>query len=290
MFSDLDYVYVIAECGINANGDINIAQQMIKAAKDAGANCVKFQKRSINLVYTPEELASYRESKWGSTFREQKEGLEFSKDDYGDLQAYSKSLGIDFTASPWDRSSVRFLNDLRVPFIKIPSAKATDKEYLDEVAETHLPVILSTGMCDEEMINKIVWYLQDKKANLQVIMSCTSTYPTAEHEIDLNRIKRLISNFSRSNYAIGWSGHDTNPLTGALAAACGAEVIERHLTLDKTMEGTDQKASLEPDEFKKMVDDIRFTEEAMGNYEIKIYGSEKPIIAKLRKVDDFSGK
>jgi N-acetylneuraminate synthase len=269
MFTDLDYVYVIAECGINANGDVNIAKQMIKAAKDAGANCAKFQKRTINLVYSAEELASFRDSKWGSTFREQKEGLEFSKEDYRTMQSYSTDIGIDFTASPWDASSVRFLDDMDVPFIKIPSAKATDKDYLDAVVETHLPIILSTGMCDENIINKIVWYLQDKRADLQVIMSCTSTYPTSEHEIDLNRIKRLISNFSRNNYAIGWSGHDTNPLTGALAVACGAEVVERHLTLDRAMEGTDQKASLEPNEFKQMVKDIRFTETSFGQFRHK---------------------
>jgi N-acetylneuraminate synthase len=287
MFTELNRTYIIADAGINHNGDIAMAMKLVSAAHKAGADCVKFQKRQIDLVYTSEELNSYRESKWGDTFRAQKEGLELSKDDYAQLQKYCDELGIAFTASPWDRSSVRFLDEMDVPFIKVPSAKATDKDYLEEVADTKLPIVLSTGMCTEEMINAIVFFLEDKKANLQVILSCTSTYPTQKEELDLNRIKTLINRYSRTKYTIGWSGHDTTILTGPLAVACGARVVERHITLNKRLDGSDQKASLEPSEFEQMVNDIRFTETVLGSGEIKIYPSERPIIAKLRKISDF---
>lgn len=288
MFKNLDKTYVIAEIGINHNGSIDTVVAMIKAAKDAGADCVKFQKRDIDLVYTIEELVSPRKSEWGTTFRDQKEGLELDHSDYSLVHEVCGSERIDWSASPWDLNSIKFLVDLNVPFIKIPSALATDKKYLKACAETKMPLILSTGMCDENMINKIVWYLEDCKANLEVIMACTSTYPTSLSEINLNSLNFLKRNYIRTEYVFGYSGHDELTITGPLAVACGAKVIERHLTLDKTMEGSDQKCSLEPNEFAQMIRQIRLAETILGDGVVKIYESEIPIIKKLRKVDDFS--
>lgn len=288
MFKNLSRTYVISEIGINHQGDMNVARDMIKASKEAGADCVKLQKRDIDLVYTLNELNSQRPSKWGTTFREQKRGLEFDKDQYNQLQHFAHNQGLDFTASPWDVNSIDMLYDMSVPFLKIPSALATNKAYLRHCATTNLPLILSTGMCDARMINAIVWFLEDCQANLEVIMHCQSVYPTKPEDANLLGIQTLKEQFSRYQYVLGHSGHDELVMTSALAVALGARVIERHLTLDKNSEGTDQKASLEPDEFAEMVRKVRITETCLGDGKLIIQPDEKPIATKLRKVNDFT--
>lgn len=269
-------VYVVAEIGINHNGSTETAQWLIDAAVQAGADAVKFQKRTISLVYTPEELAKPRQSPWGTTTREQKEGLEFSEDQYRLLAGYCQRQGIAWSASCWDEESVRFVAGMGVPWLKVPSALITDHALLGVYAATGLPLILSTGMSTVAEINGAVASLQGCDLTL---LHCTSTYPCDVKEINLKCIQWL----KQYGCPVGFSSHSKSPWPILGAVALGAQVVEAHITLDHTMYGSDQAASLEPQAFAKIVQEVRDLEVALGNGKKVVYPSEEPIKAKLRR-------
>ena len=271
-------VYIIAEIGINHNGDINIAKKLIDAAVLAGCDAVKFQKRTIEIVYTPEELAKPRENPFGPTNGDLKRGLEFGYDQYAALDKYCREKGIAWFASCWDEGAVDFIEKFNPPCYKIASANLTDDNLLKYHRTFEKPLILSTGMADMPVIEHTIEVLG--KDDL-IVLHCTSTYPCKVEELNLRGIITLKEKFPQ--IPIGYSGHEVG-LSTTLAAAClGACVIERHITLDRAMWGSDQAASIEPQGFMRLVRDIRTVEAAMGDGCIKIYDSEKAIISKLRR-------
>jgi len=272
--------YVIAEIGINHNGDMNLAKKLIRNAATAGCNAVKFQKRTINEVYTKEELDVPRDSPWGSTNREQKEGLEFSLKEYKTLENYSSECGVDFIVSCWDIQSVNDIeNNCSVKYHKVASALATDRQFLEKLKETGKPVILSTGMMTTAEIDSAVNILGD---SLEYILACTSTYPTKAEEMNLSHISTL--KISYENKKIGFSNH-YNGLDACIGAtALGSECIEFHITHDRTAYGSDQPASIE--NVRGMVEGIRMMEQMVGDGRKVVYETEKPIAAKLRKVNN----
>tara|TARA_Y100000310_G_C20488870_1_gene718162 strand:+ start:109 stop:939 length:831 start_codon:yes stop_codon:yes gene_type:complete len=271
-------VYIIAEIGINHNGDINLAKQLIDKAKNDGCDAVKFQKRNIDLVYSKKELDSPRTSPFGTTTREQKKGIEFNISQYKELEAYTKNLKLDFIISCWDLDSVDDVeNNLNVKYHKVASAMVTDREFLEKLNETGKPIILSTGMCDENQIERAVNLLD----NVKYVLSCTSTYPTDEKEINLRYITTLKNKYS--NLKIGFSNHYNGLNACVGAAVLGAECVEFHITLDRTMYGSDQPASIEFSD--KLVEGIRSVNNMIGDGIKKVYKTELPIIDKLRKRD-----
>jgi len=269
--------FIIAEIGINHNGSINLAKRLIKMAHDNGCDAVKFQKRTIDIVYSKEELAKERESVFGTTNGDLKRGLEFSFEQYKQIVEYCKELGILWFASCWDEESVDFIEKFDVCAHKVASACLTDWDLLRKIKKTNKPVLISTGMSTQEEIDKAVEILGED--NL-VIYHCTSTYPTSNHEINLNYIKTLKEKY---NCPIGFSGHERGIMPSTVAVALGACSVERHITLDRTMWGSDHSASLEAQGLSKMVRDIRELKEVMGNGIKKVYNSEIPIKAKLRR-------
>jgi N-acetylneuraminate synthase len=272
-------VYVIAEIGINHNGSIDLAKKLIDQAVDAGADAVKFQKRTIDLVYTKEDLDRYRESPWGTTNRQQKEGLEFSPEEYYELQAYSEYSGVDFIVSCWDLNSVDVVEqNLNVKYHKVASALTTDKSFLEKLNETGKPVILSTGMCTQEQINAAINILD----NVEMVLACTSTYPTVPEEINLRHIKTMKNDYP--DLKIGFSNHYSGLDACVGAVALGAECIEFHITNDRTNYGSDQSASIE--DAKSLIDGIRKMELMLGDGIKRVYDSELPIAKKLRTNND----
>ena len=272
-------VYIIAEIGINHNGDLRIAKKLIDAAVLAGCDAVKFQKRTIEVVYTAEELAKPRENPFGLTNGDLKRGLEFGYEQYAVLDRYCREKGVTWFASCWDEGSVDFIEQFNPPCYKIASASLTDDNLLKYHRKCGKPLILSTGMADMPVIEHALDVLG--KEDL-ILLHCTSTYPCVVEEVNLRGITTLKNKFPE--IPIGYSGHEVG-LSTTLAAAClGACVVERHITLDRAMWGSDQAASIEPQGFMRLVRDIRTVEAAMGDGEIRIYGSEEPIISKLRRV------
>ncbi|MGM7693021.1 N-acetylneuraminate synthase family protein [Staphylococcus saprophyticus] len=274
---DKEHCYIIGEIGINHNGNMGLAKDMIKMAKESGCDAVKFQKRTIDKVYSFEELEKKRESIFGDTNRDLKKGLEFNKEEYKVLMEYCKELKIDFFASPWDCQSIDFLEDLGIIGYKVASAKLTDTELLKKIKNTKKPIILSTGMSSWDEVCEAINVLGEK--NISAILACTSTYPTKTEETNISRIDTLKDNF---DIAIGYSGHEKGYIPTIGAVAKGAVVIERHITLSRKMWGSDQHSSLEPDELKEMISAIREMELALGDGKIHIFDSEKPIKEKLR--------
>jgi len=272
--------YVIAEIGINHNGDIEIAKDLIRGASDSGCDAVKFQKRTIEDVYTKEELDKPRESPWGTTNREQKEGLEFNVKQYKELYKYAKSLDLDFIVSCWDLNSVDVIEqNLNVDYHKVASALATDRDFLKKLNETGKPVILSTGMCTQQEIDAAISLL----ANCQYVLACTSTYPTIPEQINLRHIKTLKE--SNPNIKVGFSNHYNGHDACVAAVALGAECIEFHITKDRTMYGSDQAASIE--NYTPLLVGIRNMEKMLGSGIKEVYESEKPIAKKLRSVNNI---
>lgn len=268
---------VIGELGINANGSVDLAKRLITVAAEAGCEAVKFQKRTVNVVYTAEQLAQPRESPFGTTNGDLKYGLEFGEDEYREIETHCKSLGIMWSASPWDLGSVTFLEQFFPPFYKVASASLTDTPLLWKLRNTGRPIILSTGMSTPSEINAAMSILDP---NETVLLHCTSSYPTAPEEINL----RLIPSLKRRwNVPIGFSSHEEGVAASIAAVALGACVLERHITLDRGMWGSDQAASLEPDELTQLVKDIRTVEAAMGDGVKTVYASELPIKEKLRR-------
>ncbi len=276
------HTLIVSEIGINAGGDINIAKRLIDICSGLGIPYVKFQKRDINSCYTKEFLDSPRESQWGTTQREQKEGLEFSLEQYKEIDDYCKQKGnIRWFLSPWDIKSIDFIveNFPDMPFFKIPSAKITDEVYLQKCKKTNMDLIVSTGMADLDMIHTVFNKLGDR---IKYLLQCTSTYPTKDEEINLLQIKTLRYYFGNDNCKIGFSNHHPSILFAVESILFGAEMVEVHITLDRTMHGSDQASSIEPDGLRKLIKYIEGTEKAIGNPEKKILDSEIPIIKKLR--------
>jgi N-acetylneuraminate synthase len=271
--------YVIAEIGINHNGNIDIAKKLIDAAVAAKCNAVKFQKRTIEIVYSPEELARPRESPFGSTNSDLKYGLEFGKEDYAEIDRHCDQNNIAWFASCWDERSVDFIDQFNVPCCKIASASLTDDGLLRYMRTKSRPILLSTGMSTLEQIDHAVEVLG--KQDL-VILHSTSTYPALYEELNLRVIPMLRQ---RYNLPVGYSGHETGLSTSIASVALGACMVERHITLDRAMWGTDQAASVEPQGFAHMVRDIRLVETAMGDGVKRVVEREVPVMKKLRRVD-----
>lgn len=269
--------YIIAEIGINHNGDIDIAKRLIDLAKFAGCNAIKFQKRTIEVVYKPEELAAPRESPFGNINSDLKYGLEFEHEEYQEIDRYCREKNIPWFASCWDEGSVDFIDQFDVPCYKIASACLTDDGLLRYTKSKGKPIILSTGMSTMEQIDHAVEVLG--KDNL-VILHTTSTYPANYDELNLSVIPVLKQ---RYGLPIGYSGHETGIPTSVAVVALGACVVERHITLDRAMWGSDQAASLGPGGIIKMVSGIRIMEMAMGDGIKRVIEREKPIIKKLRR-------
>ena len=272
-------VYIIAEIGINHNGDIDIAKQLMDVAVETGCDAVKFQKRTPEICVPEEQKSIPRETPWGSmTYFEYKKRIEFEQPEFEQIDAYAKKIGIDWFASPWDVPSVDFLEGFNVPCQKIASACLTDSELLTAVNKTKTTTILSTGMSSIEEIDKAVSLLNNVPL---AIAQATSTYPAEASELNLRAIQTFAEKYK---VPIGYSGHERGLQVTIAAVALGATFIERHITLDRSMWGTDHSASLEPEGLKKLVRDIRIIELALGDGKKKVYDSEIPIRAKLRRV------
>ncbi len=269
--------FVIAEIGINHNGDVEIAKKLIDLAKVAGCNAVKFQKRTVDVVYSKEELDKPRESPFGETNRDLKYGLEFKLEEYQQIEKYCREKNIIWFASCWDEQSVDFISQFDVPCYKIASACLTDNNLLRHTRAKGRPIILSTGMSTLEQIDHAVDVLG--KEDL-VILQSTSTYPSNYDELNLAVIP-----FLRKRYGVpvGYSGHETGLPSSAAAVALGASVIERHITLDRAMWGSDHAASLGPNGIIKLVQEIRLVETSMGDGIKRVIDRELPIMKKLRR-------
>ncbi len=276
----MNKTYVIAEIGINHNGDMNLAKQLITAAHGSGCDAVKFQKRTIEEVYTAADLDRPRQSPWGTTNRQQKEGLEFTIEQYKELYAFTKNFGLDFIVSCWDLKSVDLVeNNLQIDYHKVASALTTDKEFLQKLNQTKKPVILSTGMCSSAQIEAAVKTLD----NVEYLLACTSTYPTKPEEVNLKHILTLKEKYP--NIKIGFSNHYNGHDACVGAVTLGAECVEFHITKDRAMYGSDQAASIE--NFNSLLSAIRNMEVMLGNGVKKIYDSELPIEKKLRKTNNI---
>jgi len=282
MIGDSHPTYVIAEIGINHNGDMNITKKMIEAAIHAGADAVKFQKRTPEVSTPLEQQKQMRETPWGYiTYLEYRYKVEFNEAQYREIDKYCKEKGITWMVSVWDEPSVDFMEKFDTPAYKIPSASLTDHKLLKYARKTGKPVIISTGMSTMEQIHKGVAAVGDD--NL-VIMHCTSTYPCEPEELNLKMIETLRREFPKN--PIGYSGHEVGLVPSAIAIALGACMVERHMTLDRAMWGSDQAASVEPGGFERLVKYIRVTEASLGDGVKKVYDSERPSMKKLRLVND----
>jgi len=270
--------FVVADIGINHNGDIDIARKLISAALLAGCDAVKFQKRTIEVVYTPEELAKPRESPFGTTNGDLKRGLEFGYEQYKAIDEYCRLHNILWYASCWDEASVDFIAQFNPPCFKISSACLTDDNLLRHHRRYGRPIILSTGMSTLEQIDHAIEILD---TNDLILMHCTSTYPSKVEELNL---KAILTLKERYDVPVGYSGHEVGLSTSVAASVLGACIIERHITLDRAMWGSDQAASVEPHGFARLVRDIHVIEAAMGDGVKRLYESEKPIMQKLRRV------
>ena len=276
----MDRVYVIAEIGINHNGDVKLAKELIDLAHDSGCDAVKFQKRDIDSVYSKEELDTPRESPFGTTTRQQKEGIELSIEEYKELESYTKSVGLDFIVSCWDMVSLELVEEhLDVKYHKVASAMATDRGFLEALNNSGRPVILSVGMCTQEEVDAAVDILD----NVEYILACTSTYPTKAEELNLKYIHTLKEKYP--SIKVGFSNHYNGIDACVGSIVFGAECVEFHITTDRTMYGSDQPASIQDSD--DLVDAIRKMELMIGDGVKKVYDSEVPIAKKLRKVNDI---
>ncbi|PJA56738.1 MAG: N-acetylneuraminate synthase [Rhodocyclales bacterium CG_4_9_14_3_um_filter_68_10] len=272
------HVFVIAEIGINHNGEIEIAKRLIDMAMRCGCDAVKFQKRSIDIVYTKEMLDSPRESPWGATQRAQKEGLEFGKAEYDEIDRQCRQRGIEWFASAWDIPSQLFLRDYGLKRNKIASAMVTHPEFLEVVAEEKKPVFLSTGMCTYEEIDRAVAVF-GKQGCPVTLMHAVSEYPAPEEILNIACMHALRE---RYGLPVGYSGHEASVSPSVIAAAHGAVAIERHVTLDRAMYGSDQSASLEEAGLRDMVAMIRKIAMVLGDGEKRITVKEEGVASKLR--------
>lgn len=276
-----NHCYIVAEIGINHNGQVDIAKQLLAMAKGAGCDAVKFQKRTVDVVYSCEELAHPRESPFGTTNGDLKRRLEFGQVEYDEIDRYCKELGIEWYASPWDEASVDFLMRYDPPYIKIASPCVTDRDLVRHCVSTGKPLLVSTGMCDLPLIRRIVDSITEWDGKIVCLYHCVSTYPAQIDELNLYGILSLQREFPEIQ--IGYSGHEVGVATTLMAAVLGAASVERHITLDRAMWGSDQAASLEAPGLTRLVRDIRVWEKARGEGEIRVYERERSIEAKLRR-------
>ena len=272
-------MYLIAEIGINHNGDLKIAKELIDKAKEAGFDAVKFQKRDIEQVYSKEYLDSPRESPWGTTQRDQKLGLEFSFDDYKIIDEYCKTKKIDWSASAWDINSQNFLKNFNLPFNKIASPMLGNLPLLKVIADEKKKTFISTGMSTLDEIDVVVEIFKNKKCDFE-LMHCNSTYPLKDEDSNIKCIETLRKRYSCD---VGYSGHESSLLKVSLVAATlGATSIERHITLDRAMYGSDQAASISAEVLKNFVESIRSVKSILGNGKKEIKDSELAARKKLR--------
>ena len=274
---DNNPIYIIAEIGLNHNGDLSLAKKLIDIACDAKIDAVKFQKRTPELVVPEDQRNVKRDTPWGRmTYMDYRYKVEFEYDEYKEIDDYCRKKNIDWFASPWDKTSVDFLEKFDPICYKIPSACATDLELIKYVVSKSKPIILSTGMCTQVEIDNAFRCLNGSEF---AILHCTSTYPSIPEEINLSMINTLKKKY---DCIIGYSGHEAGLQISYAATALGAKIIERHITIDRTMWGSDQAASVEPWGLGKLVRDIRIIEKSIGDGIKKVYGSELPIMKKLR--------
>ena len=271
-------IFIVGEIGINHNGDLDIAKELIDVAVGAGCDAVKFQKRDIDLVYTKEALESARESPWGTTQREQKEGLEFGQEEYSEIDQYCKEKDIEWYASAWDSRSQEFLRQFKCKYNKIASAMVVDEALLKIVASEGVHTFISTGMSTHEDIEKAVGIFRDANCPFE-LMHSVSTYPMNDEDANLNCIPML-----RERYGcdVGYSGHEVGLAVSYAAAALNITSLERHITLSRAMYGSDQSASIEPSGLRQLVGAVRKIEKAMGDGKKRILDTEVPIAKKLR--------
>lgn len=277
-FSELDKTYLIAEIGINHNGDMSIVKKLIDYAVVFGWDCIKLQKRNPDKSTPDHQKNTMKETPWGNmTYLEYKHRMEFNKEQYNEIARYCKGK-IDFTASVWDIDSAEFMKDYDVPFIKIPSAHLTNDRLLDHTCNLGFPVLLSTGMSTIDEIDHAVGLIRGYTDNF-AILHATSTYPAVINELNLNVIPVLKQ---RYKCVVGYSGHEFGLVTTIVTVYMGAKIIERHVTLQRMLWGTDQMASVEPQGMIKITNEVRAVERALGDGIKKVYDSELPIRKKLR--------
>ena len=270
--------YIVAEIGINHNGNIDLAKRLISVAVAANCDAVKFQKRTVDVVYPPEELARERESPFGTTNGELKYGLEFGLDEYREIDAYCRSANMPWFASCWDEASVDFIDQFDVPCYKIASASLTDDNLLRHTRAKGKPIIMSTGMSTIEEIDHAVEVVGTHEL---VLLHACSTYPADYEELNLRAIPVMRA---RYDVPVGYSGHETGIPSSVASVVLGGCCVERHVSLDRAMWGTDQAASLEPNGISRLVRDIRLVEQSMGDGIKRVYEEEIPVMKKLRRV------
>ena len=274
----MNKTYIIAEIGINHNGNIDIAKKLIDIAAVSGCDAVKFQKRNPDICVPEHQKNVMRDTPWGKmTYLDYKYKVEFGKKEYDEIDSYCKGKGIAWSASPWDLDSLHFLNEYDIPFIKIPSAMLTNDELLKESVKTGKKIILSVGMSTEEEIDHAVSILKDAKEF--AILHCNSTYPAPIEELNLSAIQTLKQKYGCE---VGYSGHEFRLGTTVASVYLGASIIERHTTLDRTMWGTDHMSSVEPQGLIKLVKGIRELEQAYGDGVVRVTDSQIPVRNKLR--------
>lgn len=271
-------LFIIAEIGINHNGDLDIAKQLIRVAKLAGCDAVKFQKRDIDTVYTQEFLDSCRESPWGTTQRAQKEGLEFGEEDYDAIDRYCRDLGIHWFASAWDLKSLAFLDRYDLTYAKVPSAMLVDIPFLQSLAGRKKYTFISTAMSQLADIERAVAIFRTAGCPFE-LMHCVGTYPMRDEDANLNCIRTLRDTFRCD---VGYSGHESGLAVSYAAAALGITSLERHITLDRAMYGSDQAASIEPFGLQMLVGAVRKIQKAMGDGVKRVLPAEEKVAAKLR--------
>ncbi|MDA7834714.1 N-acetylneuraminate synthase family protein [Methylophilaceae bacterium] len=272
-------IFIIAEIGINHNGDMSICKRLIDLAAESGCDAVKFQKRDINKVYTQKFLDSARESPWGVTQREQKSGLEFSLDDYKEIDKYCKEKNIEWYASAWDLNSQEFLQQFNCKYNKVASAMIIYDDLLKVIAEEGKHTFISTGMTTYEDIDKAVKIFRDANCSFE-LMHTISTYPMKDEDANLNMINTLRDKY---NCNVGYSGHEVGTGISTAASALNISSLERHITLDRSMYGSDQSASLEPNGLRHLVGAVRKVELALGDGVKKVVEAEKPVAKNLRQ-------
>jgi len=271
--------FIIAEIGINHNGSVEIAKKLIDGAVRAGCDAVKFQKRTVDQVYYRSELDRPRDSPWGTTNREQKNGLEFGKVEYDEIDSYCKEKGIHWFASAWDVKSQKFMRQYNLDYNKVASPMLTHTKLLEAIAEEGKHTFISTGMSTMKEIKTAVEIFKKHECPFE-LMHCNSTYPMKNEDANLAVIQTLRNAF---NVDVGYSGHEVGRIVCVAAVALGATSIERHITLDRSMYGSDQASSLEIGELERLVEDLRTVESSIGSPVKVVHDSEKPIKEKLRK-------
>ena len=272
-------IFIIAEIGINHNGDMSICKELIDIASNAGCDAVKLQKRDLDKVYTQELLDSPRESPWGTTQRDQKRGLEFGKEEYQEIDNYCKSKNIEWFASAWDTNSQDFLRQFDCKYNKVASAMVVDEDLLKSIASEKKHTFISTGMTTFDDINKALDIFKSASCSYE-LMHTVSTYPMKVEDANLKVINTLREEFQCN---VGYSGHETGLAVSYGAAAMGITSLERHITMDRSMYGSDQSASLEPGNLRSLIRGVRAIESAMGDGQKRILDAEVPIAKKLRE-------